>query len=91
MKKEEFSKISKIHGELCSLEDVLEEMKGCSPSLGIEIKVKTGYSDMGRDITRTIKMEGDMASDCFGAMKDVIVRSLIEAQNLFEAITIKGL
>lgn len=91
MKKEEFSKISKIHGELCSLEEVLEEMKGCSPSLGIEMRLKTGYSEMGQDIIRIIKMKGDLASDCFGAMKDVIVRSLIEAQNSFEAITIKGL
>lgn len=91
MKKEEFSEIAKIHGELCTLEELLGLMRDCSPSSGMDIELKTGYSDMGRDITRKIRLKDDIALKCYGAIKDVLVRSLIEAQNLFEAITIKGL
>lgn len=91
MKKEEFSKISRIHGELRSLEELIDKMKGCSPSSGMEVECKTGYSDMGRDITRTIKIDGDIALKCFSAMREVLEKSLIKAQKQFDAITINGL
>lgn len=91
MNKEEFSEIANLHGQLCSLEELIDKMKGCSPSLGMEIKVKTGYSDMGLDITRSISMDGDIALKCFYAIGDVLKNSLIESEKAFKKIAVNGL
>lgn len=90
MNKEEFSEIAKIHGQICSLEEMIDTIRNCSPSLGLEIEMKTG-SDMGHDIPRRIRIKGDIGLNCFCAIKGVLENSLIEAQKAFEAITINGL
>ena len=88
MTNEEYKNISRIKGELSALEDLLKTMKGCSPSSGMSIEVKTGYSDMGHDITRTINMEDDIASDCFSEMRKVIESRLEIAQKKFDSIKV---
>ena len=88
MTNEEYKNISSIKGELSTLEYLLKTMNGCSPSSGMSIEVKTGYSDMGHDITRTINMEDDIASDCFSEMRKVIESRLEIAQKKFDSIKV---
>ena len=88
MTNEEYEQIASINGELSALEDLLKTMKGCSPSSGMSIEVKTGYSDMGHDITRTIKMKDDIALDCFCAIRNVIEGKLEVVQKKFDSIKV---
>lgn len=88
MTNEEYKKIASINGELSTLEDLLKTMKGCSPSSGMSIEVKTGYSDMGHDITRTIDMKNDIALDCFCAIRKVIESRLEVVQKKFDSIKV---
>lgn len=91
MTNEEYKKIANIQGEIYTLEKLLEAMKGCSPSLGMDMKIKTGYSDMGHDIMRNIDLDGDIASEVFSDMRQIINNRLEKARKKFESIKIDGL
>lgn len=90
MTDEQFNKVLKIQGELHTLEKLDKSMNGCSPSSGFSMKCKTGYSEMGRDIERSIEMDGDTALECWCAMHEVIRTRLKEMRKRFIEIKIEG-
>lgn len=58
------------------LQEQLKNLDKGSWGLGAEIKLKTGYSDMGHDFTTTVKLEKDIALEVLGAVKDIIERHI---------------
>lgn len=60
-------------------EDLQEQLKNLNQGswgLGAEIKLKTGYADMGHDFTTTVKLEKDIALKALSAVKDIIERHI---------------
>lgn len=72
----QFKIAEEVYRKKEDLKEQLENLDQGYGSLGIKIEVKTGYSDMGRDITRTIKLEGDIGGEAYRAIKGVIVKNL---------------
>ena len=58
------------------LQEQLKNLAQGSWGLGAEIKLKTGYADMGHDFTTTVKLEKDIALEALGAVKDIINRHI---------------
>ena len=59
----------------CKKENLKEQLKSLnhgSWSLGVEIKLKTGYAEMGRDLTTTVKFEKDISVEICAAIKNII-------------------
>ena len=90
MTDEQFKKLSKIQGEIHDLEELERSLDGCSPSLGMSINCKTGYSDMGHDIERHLNIKGDIALECWCAIRDLTRNRLTEMRKKFEKIKIEG-
>ena len=86
MDKELYEKAVTLQGEIKALEYELESTRDGSPNSGIEITVKTGYSDMGHDITRNMKLSGDMACDVWYLIRDVLKKRIHELEVEFEKL-----
>lgn len=63
----------------CKKEDLKEQLKSLNHGswhLGVEIKLKTGYAEMGRDLTTTVKFEKDISVEICAAIKKIIDRHI---------------
>ncbi len=86
MKKQLYEKAVSIR---CEIDDLQRQLDGCkqiSPSSGLKISVKTGYSDMGKDIERHLSLRGDIALDVWCAARKVIEQRIQELEKEFEKL-----
>ena len=59
-----------------ALKEQLKSLNHGSWHLGVEITLKTGYADMGRDLTTTVKFEKDISVEICAAIKKIIDRHI---------------
>lgn len=60
-------------------EDLKKQLKSLnhgSWSLGVKIELKTGYAEMGRDLTTTVEFEKDISVEICAAIKNIINRHI---------------
>lgn len=60
-------------------EDLKNQLKSLSHgswSLGVKITLKTGYADMGRDLTTTLEFKNNISVEICAAIKDIINRHI---------------
>lgn len=72
----QFKIAEEVYRKKEDLKEQLNNLEAGAWGLGIKIEVKTGYSDMGRDFTRTIELKGDIGIEACSAIKEVILKSL---------------
>lgn len=80
---EKYKRAVEIKGKIYSLQKNLEDLKG-----GIwdktKIELKTGYSDMGMDITRSTVFEEEIGYKIRDFINDIIKKKIAELENEFE-------
>lgn len=76
-----FDKAQEIQDSKQELEEQLKKLKRGSWGLGIKIKLKTGYADMGRDLTVDVELEKDISVEICAAIQNIISRH-IDALNV---------
>lgn len=80
---EKYKRAVEIKGKIYSLQRNLEDLKG-----GIwdktRIELKTGYSDMGMDITRSTVFEEEIGYKIRDFINDIIKKKIAELENEFE-------
>lgn len=59
-----------------NLKKQLESLNNGSWSLGVKIGLKTGYADMGCDLTTTAEFEKDISVEICAAIKNIIARHI---------------
>ena len=84
MRIEYYNKANELRSKISYLNDLLDRTEGCSPSCGLEIIVKTGYSDMGHDITRSMQTRDDLATDIWYMVREHIKGKINKLETEFE-------
>lgn len=84
MRIEYYNKAKELRSEIGYLNDLLDRTEDGSPSCGLEIIVKTGYSDMGRDITRSMQTRDDLATEIWRMVREHIKGKINNLETEFE-------
>ena len=80
---EKYEKAVQLRGEIYSLQQNLEDLKGgCWDKTRIELK--TGYSDMGMDLTRSTVFDEEIGYKIRDFINDTIKSKIAELENEFE-------
>lgn len=69
-----------------NLKEQKENLCFGSWSHGVEMKLKTGYADMGRDLTTTVKFEKDISVEICAAIKKIIDRHIDALEKEFKEL-----
>lgn len=82
---EKYNVAVKIQDERDSLELAQKRMKNglCDE---IKIELKTGYADMGRDITFNVKFKGDIAMDIYMAIDNILIKRIAQLEQQFNEL-----
>lgn len=86
MDRGKFKRAAELNSEIDCLQSELNGRRDTSPQNGLEIKVKTAYSDMGRDIERTMRLRGDIASDVWFSIREMIEKRIKELEQEFDKL-----
>ena len=83
MKEEKYKRAVEIKGKIYSLQKNLEDLKGgyCD---NVRIELKTGYSDMGMDITRSTVFDEEIGYKIRDFINDIISNKIAELEKEFE-------
>ena len=82
---DKYNEAVKIKDEIDDLESELKRMKQ-SLCNDIKIELKTGYADMGRDLTNTVRFQGDTAVEIYKAISDIIKGRLAQLEQQFDEL-----
>lgn len=82
---EKYEKAVKIRGEIYSLQQNLEDLKGGYWNK-VRIELKTGYSDMGMDITRSTVFDEKIGNELHDFIVDTIKKKINDLETEFEAL-----
>lgn len=82
---EKYEKAVKIRGEIYSLQQNLENLKGGYWDK-VRIELKTGYSDMGMDITRSTVFDEEIGNELHNFIVDTIKKKINDLETEFEAL-----
>ena len=85
MDKEKYEKAVKIRGKIYSLRPNLEDLKGGYWDK-IRIELKTGYSDMGRDITRSTVFDEEIGYKIRDFINETINNEIAKLEKEFETL-----
>ena len=83
MKEEKYKRAVEIKGKICSLKENLKDLKGGFWDK-MRIELKTGYSDMGMDITRSTVFDEEIGYKVRDFINDTINNKIAELENEFE-------
>lgn len=86
MRIEYYNKANKIRNEISYLNELLDSTEDGSPSCGLVIVVKTGYSDMGHDITRSMQTRDDLATEIWCIVREHIKGKINKLETEFEEL-----
>lgn len=86
MEKEYYEKARLLNNEIDNLKYLLKSTSNGSPSCGLEIIVKTGYSDMGRDLTCNMKTRDDLAIEIWRMVREHIQSKIDKLEKEFEEL-----
>lgn len=85
MKEEKYKKAVEIKGKIYSLQKNLEDLKGGYWDK-IRIELKTGYSDMGRDITRSTVFDEEIGYKIRDFINETINNEITKLEKEFETL-----
>ena len=80
---EKYKRAVEIKGKIYSLQKNLEDLKGGHWDK-TRIELKTGYSDMGMDLTRSTVFEEEIGYKIRDFINDIIKKKIAELENEFE-------
>ena len=80
---EKYEKAVKIRGKIYSLQQNLEDLKGGYWDK-VRVELKTGYSDMGMDITRSTVFDEEIGNDLHKFIVDTIKKKINDLEEEFE-------
>lgn len=83
MKEEKYKRAVEIKGKISSLKENLEDLKGGFWDK-MRIELKTGYSDMGMDITRSTVFDKEIGYKVREFINDTINNKIAELEKEFE-------
>lgn len=86
MRIECYNKANKLRNEISYLNELLDSTEDGYPSCGLEIVVKTGYSDMGHDITRSMQTRDDLAMEIWHLVREHINGKINKLETEFEEL-----
>jgi hypothetical protein len=85
MEEEKYKKALEIKSKIFQLQRNLEDLKGgCWDN--IQIELKTGYSDMGMDITRSTIFDEEIGYKIRDFINDTISNKIAELEKEFEKL-----
>lgn len=82
---EKYEKAVKLRGEIYSLQQNLEDLKGGYWNK-VRIELKTGYSDMGMDITRSTVFDEEIGNELHDFIVDTIKKKINDLEKEFEEL-----
>lgn len=83
MKEEKYKRAVEIKGKIYSLQKNLEDLKGGYWD-NVRIELKTGYSDMGMEITRSTVFDEEIGYKIRDFINDIISNKIAELEKEFE-------
>jgi len=83
MEEEKYKRAVEIKGKIFSLRRNLEDLKGGNWD-ETQIKLKTGYSDMGMDLTRSTVFDEEIGYKIRDFINDIIKKKIAELEKEFE-------
>lgn len=86
MRIEHYNKANKLRNEISYLNNLLDSTENGSPSHGLNIIVKTGYSDMGHDITCEMETRDDLAMEIWRIVREHIKEKINILETEFEEL-----
>ena len=81
-----FKIAEKLQLEISELKEQLEHIDEGAWRLGVELVLKTGYSDMGRDYTTKAAFKEDITSEICQAVKEVVSRRIEALEKEFKEL-----
>ncbi len=85
MKEEKYKKAVEIKNKIYSLQKNLEDLKGGYWDK-MRIELKTGYSDMGMDLTRSTVFDEEIGYKIRDFINDTIKKKINDLETEFEAL-----
>ena len=85
MKEEKYKRAVEIKGKIYSLQKNLEDLKGGHWDK-TRIELKTGYSDMGIDITRSTVFDEEIGNELHDFIVDTINKKINDLEKEFEEL-----
>ena len=82
---EKYEKAVKIRGEIYSLQQNLEDLKGGYWDK-VRIELETGYSDMGMKINRSTVFDKEIGNELHDFIVDTIKKRINDLEEEFEAL-----
>lgn len=82
---EKYERAVEIRGEIYSLQQNLEDLKGGYWDK-VRIELKTGYSDMGMDLTRSTTFHDEIGYQIRDFINDTIKKKINDLEEEFEAL-----
>ncbi|MBQ7899346.1 MAG: hypothetical protein IJ307_05785 [Bacteroidales bacterium] len=71
-----FKIAEQINSKKDYLKEQLKHIDAGAWRLGCKLELKTGYAEMGRDLTTTAEFKEDVTEEICKAVKDVIIRRI---------------
>lgn len=85
MEEEKYKKALEIKGKIFSLQKNLEDLKGGHWD-EVRVELKTGYSDMGMDLTRSTTFDEEIGYKIRDFINDIISHKIAELEKEFETL-----
>ena len=82
---EKYEKAVKLRGEIYSLQQNLEDLKGGYWDK-VRIELETGYSDMGMKINRSTVFDKEIGNELHDFIVDTIKKNINNLKTEFEAL-----
>lgn len=82
---EKYEKAVKLRGEIYSLQQNLEDLKGGYWDK-VRIELETGYSDMGMKINRSTVFDKEIGNELHDFIVDTINKKINDLETEFEAL-----
>lgn len=86
MDKEKFERASSIYVEMRELKNGLKSLEGSYWDKGVRIEVRTGYSDMGRDIHAKADFDKEVGSRIGDAVRTIVENRIKELEEEFKSL-----
>lgn len=83
MDKEKFEIAKIIISEIEDLKSELKSLEGSCWTQGVKLEVKTGYSDMGRDLTARATFNGIVGTAVGNAVRSIVENRISQLEKQF--------
>lgn len=86
MDKEKFKRARSIDFEIHELKKELKSLEGSCWDKGVLIEVRTGYSDMGRDLHARATFDKEVGSRIGDAVRTIVENRIKELEEEFKSL-----